>query len=248
MKDKKIHLDDFGRSPKISYQILDYLKCNKISSVSVMVGFVDSKFHRLLIKKKVKTKLHLNLTDNKNYEFNKKSKDTSFFSLFFLKKKYRRQVFHEIDKQINEYKKIYDFKKISLDGHQHIHFIPWIYKHLCTNKKYNISELRYPNEKFNFPTFKVLIKIKFYRNLIAWLLLKFFSIFNEKKTKKEFFGILYSSIYDEKILNHQFTKYKFINKEILLHLGNTDSSERKLFSKKFFNYFTSNRDFKTLAF
>ncbi len=248
MKDRKIHLDDFGRSPKISFQIIDYLKYNKISSVSVMVGFVDLKFHRLLKKNKVKTKLHLNLTDYKNYEFNKKNKDTSFFSLLFLKKKYRRHIFYEIDKQINEYKNIYDLKKISLDGHQHVHFIPWIYKHLCTNKRYNISELRYPNEKFNFPTFKVLIRIKFYRNLIAWLLLKFFSIFNEKKTKKEFFGILYSSIYNEQILNHQFKKYKLINKEILLHLGNTDFSERKLFSKKFFNYFKSDRDIKNLNF
>ena len=71
MRENKIHLDDFGRSPKISLEIIDYLKHNKVSSISVMVGFVKSKFHKILIKKKIKTKLHLNLTDKKSYQFGK---------------------------------------------------------------------------------------------------------------------------------------------------------------------------------
>ena len=242
MRENKIHLDDFGRSPKISLEIIDYLKHNKVSSISVMVGFVKSKFHKILIKKKIKTKLHLNLTDKKSYQFNKNKIDTSFLDLFFLNKKYRKYIYHEIDKQIKEYKNIYGAKKIHLDGHEHVHFIPWIYEHLCENTKYNISELRYPVEKFNFPTFKVLIKIKFYRNIVAWLILKIFSLFNKRKTNKKFFGILYSGIYNKKILNKQFINNKSMDKEILIHLGKTDISERKLFSKKYFDYFKSNRD------
>ena len=244
MKVNKIHIDDFGRSPKISLKIIESLKYNKINSISVLIGFVDLKFHKMLMKRKIKTKLHLNLTDYKNYEFNKNKVDTSFLRLLFLKKKNRKYIFHEIEKQIKEYKKIYSLDEISLDGHEHIHFIPWIYKHLIKNKKYNIRELRYPNEKFNLPTFKVFKNIKLYRNLFAWILLKFFSLFNERKTKNDFFGILYSSIYNKQIINHQLNILSLNNKEILLHLGKTHISEKKFFSKKYFNYYSSDRDFK----
>ena len=43
-----IHVDDFGRSKKISEKILKYVIKKKISSVSVMIGFIKSNLHKSL--------------------------------------------------------------------------------------------------------------------------------------------------------------------------------------------------------
>ena len=70
---------------------------------------------------------------------------------------------------------------------------------------------------------------------------KNFSLFNKRKTNKKFLDFIIG-IYNKKILNKQFINNKSMDKEILIHLGKTDISERKLFSKKYFDYFKSNRD------
>ena len=38
-----IHVDDYGRSPLISKNILNLVKKNKINQVSVLMGFVEKK-------------------------------------------------------------------------------------------------------------------------------------------------------------------------------------------------------------
>ena len=234
-----IHVDDYGRSPLVSKNILNLVKKKKINQVSVLMGFVEKKIHKYLANKKIKTKLHLNLTENKNYIFNRNKKDTSILELIFLHKDKRKYVYKEIDKQIIEYKSLYKKKDVSIDGHQHTHFIPWVYKYLVNNKKYKITDIRYPVEKFNLVSFSFFLNRYFIRNLFAWSLLKLFSFFNKKINDINFLGILYTGIYNKLIFNNQIKKFKNSNIEILVHAGFTDKSEQHMFSKKEFEYYGS---------
>ena len=235
-----IHVDDYGRSPKISSDILSLIDKKKIDQVSSMIGFVDKKYHTLLNQKKIGIRLHLNLTDNKSYAFNSNKEDTTFFELIFLRKKNRKFIFNEIENQINQFKRVYNLKSIKIDGHEHIHFIPWIYKHLINTKKYDIIELRYPVESLNLIYFKNLFNLNFIRNFIAWILLKFFSLFNERKTNLQFYGMIFSNLYSKKILNIQKKINSKFKKEILLHTASTNVSEKSYFSAKYYKYFSSN--------
>ena len=72
------------------------------------------------------------------------------------------------------------------------------------------------------------------------VILKIFSIFNQKRSEYSFFGLLYTNLYDEAILEHQ--NKNFLNlkqKEILLHIGKAAINERDLFSKNEFIYHSS---------
>ena len=198
-----IHVDDFGRSKKISEKILKYVIKKKISSVSVMIGFIKSNLHKKLLNTNIPTRLHLNLTDNKNYEFNKEQKDTSFIRILFLSKKNKKFIIKEINNQINEYKKTYKLKKIRIDGHQHIHFIPWIYKYLINSKKKIISEIRWPVEKISMPSLKYLFNLSILKNILSLMIIYLFSHYNKKKYNLLFFGLLFSGNYSKEIFSYQ---------------------------------------------
>jgi predicted glycoside hydrolase/deacetylase ChbG (UPF0249 family) len=111
MKNIIIHCDDFGRSPLVSKNILKCIKEGNVNQVSVMVDFVNDEIHQQLIATGIETRLHLNLTERKNFIFDGKSKELSFFNLIFLKKN-RKYIYEEIDKQIKEYTRLYEKKKI----------------------------------------------------------------------------------------------------------------------------------------
>lgn len=126
---KNIVIDDFGRTPQVSKNILNVINdVPSIHEVSVMVGFVKTSIHEELKKNKIETSLHLNLTDN--ISIKKINKNLSFIDLLFLSKKRRKFVYKEIDNQIQIYQKLYNLKYITVNGHEHIHSVPWIYKYL----------------------------------------------------------------------------------------------------------------------
>jgi len=234
-----IHVDDFGRSEKISRDILRKVKNGKISQVSVMLGFVDKKILIELKRTKIPIRLHLNLTEQVE-KFSKDFSSMSFWGLMFANRRKRHLVTKEIDRQVKEFMEIYNLKKIRLDGHQHVHFIPWIYNYLCRKYIYNIYEMRYPVEPLHFISFRHTFSLQFFRNLIALLLLKIFSIFNEERTNQKFFGVLYTNMYDRTILHYQRKKFSsIVDKEILLHIGVTETNEKNLFTRKQFNYHSS---------
>ena len=127
------HADDYGRSPNISKTIYECIKKKKIKSISIIV---TEKIYGLkyLKKTKVQKRLHLNLTDfsekqsKKNYIYN-----LSFLSLILMPilpnfKIKKKKIEKEIIRQIESYKKYLKTDKIFLDGHQHVHMIPWIFK------------------------------------------------------------------------------------------------------------------------
>lgn len=231
-----LHADDFGRSQVISKNIIECIDKNKLNQVSVMMDFVNIKTHKILLKKKIKTRLHLNLTDNK-YLNNNKS-DFTFIELFFLSKKFKKVVFKEINNQLYKYSRIYGQKNIRIDSHQHVHMIPWIYRYIYNLKSYKITEIRYPVESFSYFNIKVFFNTKFYRNILAWLIIKLFSFKNKKRSKYFFKGLILSDMYDEELYKKSLKNTKK-NTEILLHPGFTNYKERKLFNRFFFKYYSS---------
>ena len=106
-------MDDFGRSINVSKKIIKCVKFGYINSVSVMMGFTSQNFHKKLLKTKIKTKLHINLTENSQSYFKTKIKlkNLSFFNLLFAKEKIKKKLKKSIDLQISNYKRIYGQKK-----------------------------------------------------------------------------------------------------------------------------------------
>ena len=142
------HADDYGRSKEVSKNILKCLTKGNLNSVSIMIDH-DQKCHKKLKKlKNVNKRLHLNLTElpvkkNKNQFIS----NLSFIKLLFIDELKKKKILEEIDIQIKKFKKIYEPKELKIDGHEHIHMIPWISEYLLQQKKFNIKELRNANEK-----------------------------------------------------------------------------------------------------
>ncbi len=246
--DKTIYInaDDFGRSEIISKNILKTIDLGMINSVSIMVNH-NKKIYETLKSRKVKKKLHINLTDfSPNHKFEKNElilKKLTFFKLMFLKKKQREVVFNEIERQINLYVDYFKVSEIIVDGHQHIHVIPWIYNYLIRYENIKIVEIRLPKEKFFIGDIKTFFKLKFYRNLIAYLLLNIIITFflKEKIYSPPYSGMIYSGIYNEKIFvnNYKLMKRKYPSFEIAFHPGYTTEDEQNEFYDLFFKYYSS---------
>ncbi len=243
------HADDFGRSSEISKNIFKCLEFGYLNSVSVMVNHDQDSLKKLAKIKNINIRLHLNLTEiPKSNEINNEFlSNLNFLKLLVLGKKNKELVIKEIHNQITKFIKIFDPKELKIDGHEHIHLIPWIYKHLSENKdNYKIYEMRNSNEELLIPRIKDLFNPQYFRNLSACILVKFFYIFNKKFKilSPKFAGLLYSGIQDEqtikKTLNY-FKKKNIENFEILIHPGSTNYEEKKLFKKQYFNFYISKK-------
>lgn len=233
---KNIVIDDFGRTPDVSKKILKIINdIPIINEVSVMVGFVDSSIHNQLKESEVKTSLHINLTDNINIK--NLGKNLSLLKLLFLSKKKREFVYKEIDSQIKEFTKLYNLTDISINGHEHVQIIPWIYKYLYNNK--SIKEIRYIDEKL-FIVFK---KNKFFqliRNYFVFIIVNILNFFNKKKSDKLFYGLIYTNNMCKKVYEKIIKKYPTSNIEILFHPGSSNKDEINFFShEKYYKYFIS---------
>ena len=237
-----IHADDFGYSENISKDILSCIDGGIINSVSVMV-YGKQKYYEKIKKSNLKNiSLHLNLTSlnlNEEHKNNEILNNLSFTKLFFANKKLKKVCEEEIEKQILIFKDIFGCEEINVDGHHHIQIIPWIYDFL-TNKEL-IIRLRIPNEKIKFFSIKKFFNITFWRNLLAVIILKIITIGKSKYPAKNFAGLLYSGIYNNKI----FSKHlKSLSKsgqpfEITFHPGSGIEAERENFKNSHYKYVTS---------
>ena len=254
MKNIILHADDFGRTALISKSIYECIKAQTINSISIIVS---EKIHGVnyIKKNKVKKRLHINLTDF-SYKFSNRSflYNLSFIDLFFLpflpNFHYKKKLIEsEIDRQIRVFKKTFNKKKIFVDGHQHVHMIPWIFNLIYKKRvKSKITNIRIPNENFII-NYEDLFKISILKNIIKYLVIKLFIFISYKKIKKInynyiFFGIIYSGQqnikYIRKVLKFK-KKLNLRNKiELLLHPGFSSKKEKKFFKKNFFKYYQSN--------
>ncbi len=236
---KYIVIDDYGRTPNVCNIILKLIDdIPQIKEVSVLMNFVNISFHEKLKLTKIQTSLHLNLTDNIIFK-NISNKNLTFIKLLFLKRNNRKYIFNEIDKQIENYTKIYNVRKIDINSHQHVHTIPWIYSYLLKNEK--INEIRYSNEKIFFVYKKINI-FELLRNFCVLLILRMLNLFNKNRSNNIFFGVLYTNNMCKKIINHILYKNKNSNLHILLHPGSAIREEMDLFEEnEFYKYFISKK-------
>lgn len=253
-----LHVDDFGRSNSINNSIKKLIKNKKINSVSIIVcqsGYREAlKIINKDLKNKINIRLHLNLTDGKSIN-NQKIYNYSFIKLLLMPYLpfYRNEIKfikREILEQIRIYKNDFNLKTISIDGHQHIHMIPWIFNIIFMNRnKYNIKYMRKPRECFYVSEIKDIFKLNYLINILKFCILKALDKYLEKKINKfnykySFSGILYTGINTLKSVKRSI---KIANKknlqylEILFHPGKCCENEKKLFSKSFYEYYLSNQ-------
>ena len=240
------HADDYGRSKQISKKILNCLKYGHLNSVSIIVNQDQNSLHKIKKIKNIKKKLHLNLTELKNLKKYSPLSNLSFIKLLFLKKN-RKVIFEEINSQIKRFVKIYKPKKLIIDGHEHVHLIPWIYNYLIKNsKKLNLFEIREMNERLIFSRVSLFFNPKYIRNLIAWIILKICSFFSKKNNKSspKFFGLIHTGMQNEQTIIEEikFLKNKnFKSSEILIHPGYTNIKEKKMFKNNYFDFYRSKK-------
>mgnify|MGYP001277913184 CR=1 FL=1 len=242
-----LHADDFGRSAEISKNILKCLEHGCLNSVSVMVNHDQDSLYKLKKIEKINIRLHLNLTEipSINVENNEFLSDLNFFKLLLPSKSERKIIIKEINNQINKFMEIFEPKNLKIDGHEHVHLIPWIHNYLANNYKiFNISEMRNSYEELMLPRLSDLFNARYLRNFTACILIKFFRLFNKEfeVLSPKFSGLIYSGMQDEKTLvkTLNFFKKKKINDfEILIHPGFTTYEEKKFFKKEYFDFYIS---------
>ena len=225
--------DDFGMAQGVNRAIIELCDQKLLNGISIMVtgGFYKNYLPDLSKQKTVnniKLGLHLDLTFGQaqyrarnNLIVDQKGVfKNGFLKIFLLSifkpKTILRVLYREINQQIQ--KITTDLGKIDyLDGHQHIHTIPLIFK--ITQKlatKYQIPRLRIINENL-FTSFD-------FKNppspiaLIKFAVLKFCYLINNTKTKFYFYSILYSCKINQKAIA-KIAKLKKENIEIMIHPG-----------------------------
>lgn len=250
-----LHADDYGRSAHISKTILNCVRKGLVNSISIIV--TENKDYLYIIKKlRVRKKLHINLTDftDKNSTFY----HMNFWTLLILPyiknfKLKKNKIRNEIIRQILIFKKIYNQGEISVDSHQHIHMIPWLFEIIFELAKiYNIKDIRVNNEVFSISSLFKIPTLNIFTNLIKFLLLKFFTIINYNKTKHigitSFIGIIstgFQTCSNIILCLNNLKKRKIKNSiEILIHPGYTKIEEKEQFKKSFFEYYSSNERLK----
>ena len=254
-----LHADDLGRSRNINSMIFESIDEGFVRGVSIIVGQEFSIQGIIGARKRdIKMRLHLNLTEGKasakhNLNTSLVNKNgfftQSFFSLFLAPFKinfsrFKNDVNKEINFQIKEYLKISKLKNFNLDGHQHIHCIPWISKIIMElTSKYNIKEIRVPNDTFCVFNLLNFLKSWYYINLIKFVLLKILSKDLVKKAEKnrikfneKFIGVLYTGHMCINSIRHGIEKLKNIKKhsslEILIHPFISDVNEKKYWNNR----------------
>jgi len=234
--------DDFGMSAGVCLAITELAKNGYLNASSVMTTApYFSRVKELAeIRKNSTVKpfqigLHLDLTYGRSvfgFQNNRITDENgdfkqSFFGLFwrsFLqKKKLLRPLFYEVKAQFDRLEK--EIGEVDyIDGHQHIHSIPIIFKIVSRiAKRSKVKRIRIINESlfstYVFKGFFFAPKLQFI-GLIKLLVLRFCFLFNQQKTSRYFFSILFScrfSKMERKIMLNLMKKNQEV--ELMIHPG-----------------------------
>lgn len=251
------HTDDLGITRSSSLDIINAWKMGYLQSFSIIANGDAVEFvERELGKNRdlgVRIAVHLNLTEGKcssdpsrvpllvnpNGEF-KYSFGSLLFILLFCFPRQRRELCNQIriefNSQIKAVKKICTKRTIqSVDGHNHIQMIPFIFKEAVDCARSNdINEIRISNEKFYISSDEyVFFKSYWWINLIKHLLLNLFSICNLYLLKNSgvvspgrVIGILHSGhMTASSVLNGVKVLRKNESVEVIFHIGQTNVKE-----------------------
>ncbi|MDP4012407.1 MAG: ChbG/HpnK family deacetylase [Candidatus Nanoarchaeia archaeon] len=223
MKKLIVNADDFGYSDSVNKGIIDTHVNGIVTSTTMLVGLQGFNSAVKLAKKhkKLDIGIHLNLTEGKLAN-----------SLFdFLKKRFSRQeIEDELENQINTLEDT-GLKLTHIDGHQHIHVFPKIFKIIVKlAKEHEIDYVRLPHEKLalNRVMFSSIFNGQFAKKIIlSSLSINKRSLLtkNGLKTTDHFYGILSGK-------NLTYTKMAKVLKnvpegitELVCHPGNENYSD-----------------------
>jgi len=250
-----VNADDLGLSIGTNLGIEQAHQRGILTSASLFAT-TPALFHALKIIKrnpKLGVGIHLSLTlgkpvlspslvpllVDKNGDF-----QSSFGKLIIkslISEKFMEQVTKELTAQV---KKLYSLKiKIDhINGQQHFHTIPTIYPLVYRMaKKYKLI-LRYPDESFYLiPTPK---------NLIKYLLIRFFLLFDTKPNSSRFYGLLHTGNMNQNNVRKILSCVKPGLTEILFHPAFYTKANKDLFDKQKATSFMSDpnryREIRTL--
>ena len=139
----------------------------------------------------------------------------------------------EISAQINLFKK--NFKKLNIDGHQHIHFVPVVFfQILKLNKKFKISFIRNSSEKIYLRSF-LYFKKYYFLNILKVFFLNIMSFFLKKYLLRnnisyndQVYGILNSGNLNKNLIKNMKKKLDPDNETIfILHPGYKNKKKNK---------------------
>ncbi|MGE0631049.1 MAG: ChbG/HpnK family deacetylase, partial [Pseudobdellovibrionaceae bacterium] len=190
--------DDAGLSLTMSKDLLDQVQEGSLNGISVLMNGESVKWLKEALQasqtEQIQIKLHLNLSDGKSLTSPEKIPMLvnanghfryTFVSLFFRycfsSTRARRLLSEQIEMEIKSQLKAFSDTfsgKIRVDGHNHIHMLPFVFSTLLkTNNLFPLYFVRIPQEKFLFSYFRPFrIRIA---NLLKFVLLNSLSrLFN----------------------------------------------------------------------
>ena len=208
MRKIKFHIDDYGILPKINKNVINFIKNDKIDSISIICNTPYFATHinellKVIKKKNIHVSCHLNLT-----EFLVKKEKLSFIKLLFYSflpnSKIKKKVNNLIERQINIFLNKIPLKNktIFIDGHQHIHILPIVQKEIIKilKKKKLFFKFRNSNEDFIInPNFSKKIFLNYIKLIIIKLI---YLIFNQNKNylNENFIGVISTGIQSKKMI------------------------------------------------
>lgn len=226
-----IHADDFGLSTGTNLGIIKAYKNGILTSTSLLATTPGFEMAVKLAKAcpDLGVGVHLSLTSgksvlNSNLVHKLVNQNGQFYPSFvrlLLKARTDRQFLYQIKSELNAQinKVITTGIKIDhINSERHVHMIPNIYPLVFElAQKNKIKYLRIPKENFHLvPSLPELINPFVDTNLLKFLLMRLFSI-NKKSAGIKFFGIIYTTKTNSKVLKHTISLVKPGITEILLH-------------------------------
>lgn len=251
-----VHADDYGMNPLVNAGIEKAISEGCLRSISLMANGLNVEEAVTFLKNNphILCSLHLNLSEGRPTSLLDSVPllidDKGFFKYSFVglwkkfllssngtKKQFISQCHTEILAQIKFFKNKLPEKELRIDGHQHIHMIPFLFQILMEiHESFPIKYMRWTYEPFVFDI-QWLTKKWYWLNLCKQLLLKFLAIINinflkhhKIKISNKVVGILFSGDMDkykiEKALAKTSHKDEII--ELMFHPatnGNFDHSQ-----------------------
>lgn len=251
MENIKFHIDDYGILPMVNKSIINFIKNDKIDSISIIC---NSSFHaahineliKVIKKKKIDVSCHLNLT-----EFLAKKEKLSFkkllFYSFFPNSKIKKKINNLLEKQINIFltKIPLKNKTIFIDGHQHIHILPIVQNEIIKILKKKKLSFKFRNSNEDF-IINPNLSIKIFLNYIKLFTIKFiYLIFKQNKNylNKNFIGVIATGIQSKKIIIKSLSRLNLKKgyTQVLFHPLKIKKSYIKSLNLnlKDYNYYTS---------
>ena len=199
--------DDYGISKKYNQCIEECVEKGILNKVSVLPNGEIDDFVQKLSGKEVLLTLHFNfvegrplsspedipllIDENGNFKY-------SFIGLFlksfsFKRKEFERQMYTEMKSQLDFWIEKTGDRSISVDCHQHVYEIPWIFKTLMQvirDEKLDVKYLRIPAEPIRAYLFTPALYTSYsLTGLVKQLLLKSLAFVNRRALK----GLSFSS-------------------------------------------------------